>query len=64
MAPDSIKDCEWSGISDFQMYLFNEGTNFKAYDMLGAHFVEKIIDGKKKGTNLEKGPSLFTCRGD
>ena len=35
----------WDGISDFQLYLFNEGTNFRAYDMLGAHPYEK--DGKK-----------------
>ncbi len=35
----------WNGISDFQLYLFNEGTNYRAYEMLGAHFFEK--DGKK-----------------
>lgn len=34
----------WDGISDFQLYLFNEGTNYRAYEMLGAHFYEK--DGK------------------
>ncbi len=31
---------EWSGISEFQLYLYNEGTNFKAYKMLGAHKTE------------------------
>ncbi len=25
------------GLSEFQLYLFNEGTNFKAYEMLGVH---------------------------
>ncbi len=31
---------EWAGISEFQLYLYNEGTNFKAYKMLGAHKVD------------------------
>lgn len=35
----------FDGISDFQLYLFNEGTNYRAYEMLGAHPYEK--DGKK-----------------
>ena len=33
-------NAEWSGISEFQLYLFNEGTNFRSYEMLGAHKVE------------------------
>ena len=31
---------EWDGITDFQLYLFGEGTNTKAYEMLGAHKTE------------------------
>ncbi len=34
------------GITDFQTYLFNTGTNYKAYEMLGAH---KIKYGGKEG---------------
>lgn len=33
----------WAGISEFQLYLFNEGTNFKSYEMLGAHKTDKGI---------------------
>ncbi len=29
------KKCEF--LSDFQLYLFNEGNNFQSYKMLGAH---------------------------
>ncbi len=32
---------EWSGISEFQLYLFNEGTNFQSYQMLGPHKIEQ-----------------------
>ncbi len=28
---------QWSGIDEFQMYLYNEGTNFRSYEMLGPH---------------------------
>ncbi len=35
MAEPNLKD--YAGISDFQLYLFNEGTNFRAYEMLGVH---------------------------
>ena len=31
---------EWAGISEFQLYLYNEGTNFLAYKMLGAHKID------------------------
>ena len=31
---------EWAGISEFQLYLFNEGTNFRTYEMLGAHKIK------------------------
>ena len=34
-----------SDLSEFDLYLFHQGTNFHAYEMLGAHFVEQ--DGKK-----------------
>ena len=34
-----------SNISDYALYLFHQGTNYRAYEMLGAHFVER--DGKK-----------------
>lgn len=39
MKSDSPK--EWYGISEFQLYLYNEGTNFKAYEMLGPHKIDK-----------------------
>lgn len=35
-------NAQWAEISEFQLYLFNEGTNFESYKMLGAH---KIKDG-------------------
>ncbi len=31
------KRTDWDGISEMQLYLFNEGTDFKSYNMLGAH---------------------------
>ncbi len=34
-----------SELSEYDLYLFHQGTNFRAYEMLGAHFVER--DGKK-----------------
>ena len=34
-----------SNLNDYDLYLFHQGTNFHAYEMLGAHFVER--DGKK-----------------
>lgn len=36
---------DWAGISEIQVYLFNEGTNFQSYKMLGAHRAE--VGGKK-----------------
>ena len=30
---------EVSAIRDFELYLYQTGTNFYAYQMLGAHFV-------------------------
>jgi 1,4-alpha-glucan branching enzyme len=40
----------WCGIDDFQLYLFNEGTNFQSYKLFGAHIVEAQTDaGKVKG---------------
>ena len=32
-------------ISEFDLYLLAEGTHYRAYEKLGAHFVEK--DGKR-----------------
>ena len=34
-----------SDLTEFDRYLFHQGTNFHAYEMLGAHFVEQ--EGKK-----------------
>ena len=31
---------EWAGISEFQLYLFNEGTNFQAYNIFGPHKID------------------------
>ena len=35
------KAAQWDGISEIQLYLFNEGTNYQAYNMLGAHKTKK-----------------------
>lgn len=32
-------------LNEYDLYLFHQGTNFKAYEMLGAHFIER--DGKQ-----------------
>jgi len=32
-----IIEKDWAGIKEFQLYLYNEGTNFQAYEMLGPH---------------------------
>ena len=34
-----------SNLNEYDLYLFHQGTNFHAYEMLGAHFTEQ--DGKK-----------------
>ncbi len=34
-----------SDLGEYDLYLFHQGTNFHAYEMLGAHFVER--EGKK-----------------
>ena len=34
-----------SALSEFDLYLFHQGTNYHAQEMLGAHFVER--DGKR-----------------
>ena len=34
-----------SNLNEYDLYLFHQGTNFHAYEMLGAHFIEQ--DGKK-----------------
>ncbi len=38
--PSSNKK-NWAGINEFQLYLYNEGTNFQAYEMLGTHKIDK-----------------------
>lgn len=32
---------QWAGINEFQLYLYNEGTNFQSYQMLGPHKIDK-----------------------
>ena len=34
-----------SEMSEFDLYLYHQGTNYHTYEMLGAHFIEQ--DGKK-----------------
>ncbi len=34
-----------SALSEFDLFLYHQGTNYHAYEMLGAHFMEK--DGRK-----------------
>ncbi len=34
-----------ANLSEYGLYLFHQGTNYRAYEMLGAHFIER--DGKK-----------------
>ena len=34
-----------SNMADYDIYLFHQGTNFHAYEMLGAHFIEQ--EGKQ-----------------
>jgi len=34
-----------SNLSEYDLYLFHQGTNYHAYEMHGAHFIER--DGKK-----------------
>ncbi|MCR5834598.1 MAG: 1,4-alpha-glucan branching protein GlgB [Selenomonadaceae bacterium] len=34
-----------SNLNEYDLYLFHQGTNYRAYEMLGAHFTER--DGKK-----------------
>ena len=34
-----------SNLNEYDLYLFHQGTNYHAYEMLGAHFIER--DGKK-----------------
>ncbi|MDD6735714.1 MAG: 1,4-alpha-glucan branching protein GlgB [Clostridiales bacterium] len=31
----------WAGIDEFQLYLYNEGTNFQSYEMLGPHKIDE-----------------------
>ncbi|MDD6214789.1 MAG: 1,4-alpha-glucan branching protein GlgB [Firmicutes bacterium] len=32
---------QWAGIHEFPLYLYNEGTNFQSYEMLGPHKINK-----------------------
>lgn len=37
----SVEEKQWDGINEFQLYLYNEGTNFQSYEMLGPHKINK-----------------------
>ena len=37
----SKEEKQWAGINEFQLYLYNEGTNFQSYEMLGPHRIKK-----------------------
>jgi len=46
-ASNSVKDvASWCGIGDFQIYLFNEGSNFQSFKLLGSHLVEANQNGQ------------------
>ncbi|MBQ6758674.1 MAG: hypothetical protein IJP42_06260, partial [Selenomonadaceae bacterium] len=34
-----------SNLSEYALYLFHQGTNYRAYEMMGAHFLTR--DGKR-----------------
>ena len=34
-----------AALAEYDLYLFHQGTNFHAYEMLGAHYTEQ--DGKR-----------------
>ncbi|MBO5059558.1 MAG: 1,4-alpha-glucan branching protein GlgB [Clostridia bacterium] len=36
-----MEEKNWAGIDEFQLYLYNEGTNFQSYEMLGPHKINK-----------------------
>ena len=36
-----LNEKKWAEINEFQLYLYNEGTNFQSYEMLGPHKIEK-----------------------
>ena len=40
-------DASWCGIDAFQLYLFNEGTNFQSYKLFGSHIIEAEDEGEK-----------------
>ncbi len=37
----SLEEKKWAEINEFQLYLYNEGTNFQSYEMLGPHKINK-----------------------
>lgn len=37
---------KWCGIDNFQLYLFNEGTNFQSYKLFGSHIIEAQQNGE------------------
>ena len=41
-----VEEKTWADISEFQTYLFNNGDNYKSYEMLGTRRLD--IDGKKQ----------------
>lgn len=49
---------EYFGISEFQLYLFNEGTNFQSYEFLGAH---KIGNGFRFAVWAPKASNVYVC---
>lgn len=45
---------EWAGISEFQLYLFNEGTNFQAYTYSDPHKIDNGWSFAVWAPNAEK----------
>ena len=45
-----------AALAEYDLYLFHQGTNFHAYEMLGAHYTEQ--DGKRGVRRLEPGGHL------
>ncbi len=52
---DSFENSEF-GISEYQLYLFNEGTNFRSYEFLGAH---KINNGWRFAVWAPKAKAVY-----
>jgi len=52
------KEKKWAGIDEFQLYLYNEGTNFQSYEMLGAH---KVDDGYRFAVWAPNAENVALC---